>query len=81
MFGIEFARSKQSKSLSHVSIGSPEAYLIDSLNSIFLNSLPTDQNNTNNRCQTTTYMEVFSEHYSLNAEKVRQLLLELDALD
>jgi hypothetical protein len=39
--GMEFARSKQSKSLSHVSIGSPGAYLIDSFNSIFLNTLPT----------------------------------------
>lgn len=49
IFGMEFARSKQSKSLSHVSIGSPEAYLIDSFNSIFLNSLPTGYNKANNK--------------------------------
>jgi hypothetical protein len=50
---MEFARSKQSKSLSQLSIGSPDAYLMDSFNSIFLKSLPTNQNKTQNKCKTS----------------------------
>lgn len=43
--GMELVTSKQSKALSQLSIGSPEAYLIDSLNSIFLNRRP-ERNNS-----------------------------------
>lgn len=41
ILGILFVTSKQSKALSHCSMRSPEAYLMDSLNSIFLKSRPT----------------------------------------
>ena len=81
IFGMEFARSKQSKPLSHVSIGSPEAYLIDSFNSIFLNCLPTGLNKADNKCKMTRNMEASSKSSSLKRWKLKQLLLELDPLD
>jgi len=39
-----FEASKQSRELSQLSMGSPEAYLMDSLNSIFLNRRPETYN-------------------------------------
>lgn len=40
ILGTEFVTSRQSKALSQDSIGSAEAYLIDSLSSIFLKIRP-----------------------------------------
>lgn len=40
---MDFVTSRHSKPWSHDSIGSLEAYLIDSLNSIFLKSRPNDK--------------------------------------
>lgn len=40
ILGMELVASKQSKPWSQDSIGSPEAYLMDSFNSTFLKSLP-----------------------------------------